>query len=97
MLLVVEVLLFSAVMYVTINDQLFDGFTPAAADIGGHTLDDLGVADYLARAPRLVALWLDRTYGAAALGAASSRWRSSRSGCCGARDATSSRGAARAP
>jgi len=64
MLLVVEVLLFSAVMYVTVNDQLYDGFTPAAADIGGHTLGDLGVSDYLARAPRLVALWLDRSYGA---------------------------------
>lgn len=64
MLLVVEVLLFSAVMYVTVNDQLYDGFTPAAADISGHTLGDLDVSDYLARAPRLVALWLDRSYGA---------------------------------
>jgi hypothetical protein len=64
MLVVVEVVLFSAVMYVTVNDQLYGGFTPAAADIGGHDLGALDASDYLARAPRLVALWLDRTYGA---------------------------------
>ena len=64
MLVVVEVVLFSAVMYVTVNDQLYGGFIPAAADIGGHDLGDLDVSDYLARTPRLVALWLDRTYGA---------------------------------
>ena len=64
MLVVVEVLLFSAVMYVTVNDQLYGGFTPAAADIGGHGLADLSASDYLDRAPRLVALWLDRSYGA---------------------------------
>jgi hypothetical protein len=57
------VLLFSGVMFVTINDQLFDGFTPAAAAVPGEGLGDLGAADYLERAPRLVALWLDRTYG----------------------------------
>jgi hypothetical protein len=63
MLVEIEVLLFSGVMFVTINDQLFDGFTPAAAAIPGDRLGDLDVADYLERAPRLVALWLDRTYG----------------------------------
>jgi hypothetical protein len=64
MLVVAEVLLFSGVMYVTINDQLFGGFTPTAADVPGRGLDDLGLADYAGRAPRLVALWIDRTYGA---------------------------------
>jgi hypothetical protein len=64
MLVVVEVLLFSGVMYVTINDQLFGGFTPTTADVPGRGLDDLGLADYADRAPRLVALWLDRSYGA---------------------------------
>jgi hypothetical protein len=63
MLVEVEVLLFSGVMFVTINDQLFDGFTPAAAAVPGDRLGDLEAADYLERAPRLVALWLDRTYG----------------------------------
>ena len=58
----VEVLLFSGVMFVTINDQLFGGFTPAAATAGDR-LGDLTAADYLERAPRLVGLWLDRTYG----------------------------------
>jgi hypothetical protein len=64
MLVVVEVLLFSAVMYVTVNDQLYGGFVPAAADVGGHGLGDLSFSDYVDRVPRLVALWLDRTYGA---------------------------------
>ena len=63
MLVEVEVLLFSGVMFVTINDQLFGGFTPAAAAFPGDRLGDLGAADYLERAPRLVGLWLDRTYG----------------------------------
>lgn len=63
MLVEVEVLLFSGVMFVTINDQLFGGFTPAAAAVPGDRLGDLDAADYLERAPRLVGLWLDRTYG----------------------------------
>jgi hypothetical protein len=63
MLVEIEVLLFSGVMFVTINDQLFGGFTPAAAAVPGDRLGDLDAADYLERAPRLVGLWLDRTYG----------------------------------
>jgi hypothetical protein len=62
MLVAVEVLLFSGVMYVTVNDQLFGGFTPTTADVPG--LHDLGLADFADRAPRLVALWIDRSYGA---------------------------------
>ncbi|MDX6678843.1 MAG: hypothetical protein QOE31_2895 [Solirubrobacteraceae bacterium] len=62
-LVTAEVLLFSAVMFVTINDQLFGGFTPTVADVPGRGIDDLGVADVTDRAPRLVGLWLDRTYG----------------------------------
>jgi hypothetical protein len=64
MVVVVEVLLFSGVMYVTVNDQLFGGFTPTTADVPGRGLDDLGLADFADRAPRLVALWIDRSYGA---------------------------------
>ena len=63
MLVEVEVLLFSGVMFVTINDQLFGGFTPAAAAVPGDRLGDLDAADYLDRAPRLAGLWLDRSYG----------------------------------
>jgi hypothetical protein len=64
LLVEVEVLLFSGVMFVTINDQLFGGFTPTTADVPGRGLDDLGAADFAGRAPRLVALWIDRSYGA---------------------------------
>ncbi len=62
-LVTVEVLLFSAVMFVTINDQLFGGFTPTSADLPGRGLDDLSAADIVDRVPRLVGLWLDRSYG----------------------------------
>lgn len=64
MLVEIEVLLFSGIMFVTINDQLFGGFTPAAAAVAGDRLGDLAAQDYLERAPRLVGLWIDRTYGA---------------------------------
>jgi hypothetical protein len=57
------VILFSLVMFVVVNDQLFGGFTPAAAALPGDRLDALGAADVLDRAPRLVGLWLDRDYG----------------------------------
>lgn len=63
-LVVVEMLLFSGVMYVSVNDQLFGGFTPTAADVPGRGLDDLTPADVAGRATRLVALWIDRSYGA---------------------------------
>lgn len=62
-LVCVEALLFSAVLFVTINDQIFGGFTPTVADGPGNGLDDLGLRDVADRAPRLVGLWLDRTYG----------------------------------
>lgn len=64
LLLEIEVLLFSIVMFVTINDQLFGGFTPAAAALPGDRLDALGAADFLERAPRLAGLWIDRDFGA---------------------------------
>jgi hypothetical protein len=63
LLVELEVLLFSGVMFVTVNDQLYGGFTPAAAALPGERLGDLGVSDFVDRAPRLVGLWLDRTYG----------------------------------
>jgi hypothetical protein len=63
LLVELEVLLFSGVMFVTINDQLYGGFTPAAAALPGDRLGDLAAADVFERTPRLVGLWLDRTYG----------------------------------
>ncbi len=62
-LVTAEVLLFSAVLFVTINDRLFGGFTPTVADVPGRALNDLSAADIADRLPRLVGLWLDRTYG----------------------------------
>ena len=41
LLVEIEVLLFSGVMFVTINDQLYGGFTPAAAALPGDRLGDL--------------------------------------------------------
>lgn len=65
MLVVIEVLLFSGVMYVTINDGLFGGFTPQSAALPGEGLaGDSLPGDVVERAPRLVGLWLDRSYGA---------------------------------
>jgi hypothetical protein len=63
MLVVVETIVFSGVMYVTINDRLFGGFVPTTADVAGRGLDDVGLAGYADRAPRLVGLWIDRGYG----------------------------------
>ncbi len=63
MLVTAEVILFSAVLFVTINDQLFGGFTPTVADVPGHAITDLGASDLADRVPRLAGLWLDRTYG----------------------------------
>ena len=64
LLVEIEIILFSLVMFVTVNDQLFGGFTPAAAALPGDRLDALGADDLLERGPRLVGLWLDRDYGA---------------------------------
>ena len=63
LLVEIEVLLFSGVMFVTINDQLYGGFTPAAAALPGDRLGDLDAVDFVERGPRIVGLWLDRTYG----------------------------------
>ena len=58
-----EVMLLSAVVYVTVNERLFGGPTPDAvlAAPGGSGAD--GVIDHLARAPRLLGLWIDRDAG----------------------------------
>jgi len=53
-------------MYVTINERLYGGFTPYSAALPGQGLvgEASSVSDFAERAPRLVGLWLDRSYGA---------------------------------
>jgi hypothetical protein len=65
LLVTIEVLLFSAIMYVTINGGLYGGFTPDSAELPGHGLAGQSFPrDFVDRAPRVVGLWLDRSYGA---------------------------------
>ncbi len=61
---VAEVMIASVVAYITVNDVLYGGVTPYAADDPGQTATDASFpAGYLERLPRLVALWIDRDYG----------------------------------
>lgn len=59
-----ELVLTSAVVYITVNDRLYAGLTPYVARLpdGPPTGADT-VTDYLERAPRLAGLWLDRDAG----------------------------------
>jgi len=60
----VELSLFSVALYVGINEALYGGPTPYAADVAGETATDASFpGGYLERAYRLVALFLDREYG----------------------------------
>jgi hypothetical protein len=55
---------FSAALYVGINEALYGGPTPYAADVAGQTATDAEFpGGYLERAYRLVALMIDRDYG----------------------------------
>jgi hypothetical protein len=59
-----DLVLFSGVLYVTLHDRLYGGLTPYSTSLaprGGTGADSPG--DLLARAPRLVGLWLDRDAG----------------------------------
>lgn len=59
-----EVVLTSAVVFITVNDRVFGGLTPDAVRLPGDSAtgaDTLG--DYARRAPRLLGLWLDRDAG----------------------------------
>jgi hypothetical protein len=59
-----EIMLASAVLYVTLNDRLFGGLTPYAASASGRSPTGAdSVAGHLARVPRLAALWIDRDVG----------------------------------
>jgi hypothetical protein len=55
-----EVMVASLVFYASLNDVLYGGFTPYAAKLGGGTPTGAdSLADYAARMPRLVTLWVD--------------------------------------
>jgi nitrate reductase gamma subunit len=57
-----EVVLTSGVLYLTVHDRLFGGPTPHDLAPGGAT-GASGLADHLARAGRLVTVWLDPGVG----------------------------------
>ncbi len=60
----VEVALFSVALYVGVNEALYGGPTPYAADVPGETATDAAFPlGYLERSYRLVALLIDREYG----------------------------------
>lgn len=60
---VTEILIASVVVFATVNDVLFGGVVPSAAELPGRGPAAAGPLDYLHRAPRLAALWVDRDYG----------------------------------
>ena len=60
----VELAAFSVAFYVAINEALYGGPTPYAADAAGETATDASIpAGYLDRAYRVIALLIDREYG----------------------------------
>jgi hypothetical protein len=60
----VELSLVSVAMYVAVNEAVYGGPTPYAADLPGETATDAAFpVGYLERSYRLVALFLDREYG----------------------------------
>jgi hypothetical protein len=59
-----EIIGTSALVYVRINQGLYGGLTPYAADVPGETATDASFpGGYLDRLPRLAGLWIDREYG----------------------------------
>jgi len=60
----VETALFSVALYIGINEALYGGPTPYAADVPGQTATDASFpGGYLERAYRAAALFIDRQYG----------------------------------
>lgn len=60
-----ELILFSAALYVTVNEVFYGGPVPqAAAEPGTGAFGESFPLGYLERSYRLVGLWLDREYGA---------------------------------
>jgi hypothetical protein len=59
----VELVVFSAVLYVTVNDRLYGGPVPESARGGAGPTGADTLGEHLARAPRLLGLWIDRDAG----------------------------------
>jgi len=60
----IELALFSVAFFIAINEQLYGGPTPYAAELAGETATDASFpGGYLERSYRLIALLIDRDYG----------------------------------
>ncbi|HEX2103138.1 MAG TPA: hypothetical protein VHF51_05770 [Solirubrobacteraceae bacterium] len=62
-LVAIEIVVFSVVLYITVNDNLYGGPFPAALLSQPGATGASGVLEHLARAPRLLGLWIDRDVG----------------------------------
>jgi hypothetical protein len=62
-LVALEVVIFSVVLYITVDDRLYGGPFPAALLSDPGATGASGVGAHLARAPRLLGLWIDRDVG----------------------------------
>jgi len=62
-LVALEVVIFSLVLYITVDDRLYGGPFPAALLSDPGATGASGVGEHLARAPRLLGLWIDRDVG----------------------------------
>lgn len=63
-LIAFEIVSTSLIAYTAVNEALYGGLTPLAADIEHRILPDLAFpGGYLDRAPSLAGLWLDRDFG----------------------------------
>jgi hypothetical protein len=58
-LVALEVVIFSVVLYITVNDRLYGGPFPGALLPAPGATGASGVDEHLARAPRLLGLWID--------------------------------------
>jgi hypothetical protein len=59
-----EIIVASLVVYATINDRLYGGLIPSSVAASGASPTGADtLAEHLERAPRLVALWIDRDVG----------------------------------
>ena len=88
----VELALFSVALFVAINEALYGGPTPYAADDEGQTATDAGFpGGYLQRSYRLVALFVDRDYGLLRWAPVFALWHWAGCGCSTARGASGCR------
>jgi len=62
-LVALEVVIFSVVLYITVDDRLYGGPFPAALLSDPGATGASGAGEHLARAPRLLGLWIDQGVG----------------------------------